>query len=166
MRRSISTAMALAAAIGPMLALPAAAQERMPKFYVYGEEDASADLRTCRVSHAAAITAVQSELRGNAIVIQTNSSDPEAVMDVYINISAILISNSKDNCTYNFEINFESFNDVSNPFTSASEFTKLTYCSKGSLMIWEKAGAQSAINDKLKSYVRDCLTKYRGRNKR
>ena len=158
--------MALVAAFGPALALPAAAQEKMPKFYVYGEEDGPADLRTCRVTHAAAITAVQSELRGNGIVIQTSSSDPEAVMDVYLNISAMPISNSKDNCTYNFEINFESFNDAPNPFTSASEFTKFSYCSKGSLMIWDKAGAQATVNDKLKSYVRDCLTKYRGRNKR
>jgi hypothetical protein len=162
MRKLFGSVLAFAAAIGPVL--PTAAQEQMPKFYVYGEDDSPADMRTCKVAHAAAITAVQSELRGAGIVIQTNSSDSEAVMDVYLNIGAMPIPSAKESCTYNFEINFESFNEVPNPFTSASEFTKLTYCSKGSLMVWDKATAQTTINDKLRNYVRECLTKYKGRN--
>jgi hypothetical protein len=166
MRRSFRTTLMLAVAAGSILSQPAAAQERMPKFYVYGEDDRPADMRTCRITHAAAVTAVQSELRGAGIVIQTNSKDPEAVMDTYLNITAIPIPTSPQSCTYNFDITFESFTDVNNPFTSASEFTKLAYCSKGSLLIWDKAGAQGAVNDRLRAYVRECLTKYKGRNSR
>jgi hypothetical protein len=165
MRRSISAALALATSLAPAMALPAKA-ETMPKFYVYGEDDTPADLRTCKVTHAAAITVVQSELRAGGIVIQTDSKDPEAVMDAYINITAMPIEGLGTSCTYNFELNFESFNEVANPFTSGSEFTKLAYCSKGSLMVWSKSGAQQAINGKLREYVRECLTKYKGRNSR
>lgn len=165
MRRSITAALAIAMSLAPALAQPARA-ETMPKFYVYGEDDTPADMRTCKVTHAAAISAVQSELRNGGIVIQTDSKDPEAVMDAYVNITAMPIPSAAASCTYNFELNFESFNEVPNPFTTASEFTKLTYCSKGSLMVWDKGSAQGAINSKLREYVSECLTKYKGRNSR
>ena len=167
MNRSIRTALALTLALSPALAPVAQAQAQvMPKFYVYGEDDTPADMRACKVTHAAAIAVVQSELRGAGIVIQTDSKDPEAVMDTYINITAMPIPSASASCTYNFELSYESYNEVPNPFTSANEFTKLTYCNKGSLMVWDKATAQTAINDKLREYVRECLTKYKGRNSR
>lgn len=167
MHRLISSALALTMSLAPALSLPAYAQaQALPKFYVYGEDDTQADMRTCKVTHASAITTVQSELRRAGIVIQTDSKDPEAVMDAYINITAMPIQAASASCTYNFELSYESYSEVPNPFTSASEFTKLTYCNKGSLLVWDKANAQGAINDKLREYVRECLTKYKGRNSR
>lgn len=162
--RPIIHAAAMALLVAP-LAAQAQTAETMPKFYVYGEDDDLDDLTRCKVAHGPAVTAVQAELRGAGIVIQTNAADPEAVMDVYLNISAMPIGTTSS-CTYNFEIAFESFNDVPNPFSGTNEFTKLSYCSKGSLMIWENAGAQTAINDKLRTMARECLTRYQGRNSR
>ncbi|MFM5947622.1 MAG: hypothetical protein ACKOPM_00095 [Novosphingobium sp.] len=165
MRRSISSALAIAASLVPAMALPAKA-ETMPKFYVYGEDDTPAEMRTCKVTHASAIATVQSELRSGGIVIQTDSKDPETVMDAYVNITAMPIPGATGSCTYNFELSYESYNEVPNPFTSSTEFTKLTYCNKGSLMVWDKASAQGSINSKLREYVGECLTKYKGRNSR
>lgn len=163
--RPIVTAAAVLALLAPALAAPALAQDAMPKFYIYGETDDDTELTTCKVSHQSAITAVQAELRGAGIVIQTDSKDPEAVMDGYINITALPLPNSNTGCAYNFELTLESFNDVANPFSGTEEFTKLAYCTKGTLMISEKATAQTSINAKLRSMMQECLTKYRGRNK-
>ncbi len=163
MRHTLRTMAAILAVSAPSLASPALA-ETMPKFFVYGEDDDTTSLTQCKVSHASAIAAVQSELKAKGIVIQFDSKDPEAVMDTYINLTAMTIPGSKGDCTYNFELAFESFNEVANPFTGAKEFTKLTYCSKGSLMVWEAKTAQGAMNDKLREYVGECLTRYKGRN--
>lgn len=152
-----------------ILALPAApvlAAESLPKFYVYGEDDTPVELKDCRVSHAAAIEAVQAELRSKGIVIQTNSKDPEAVMDAYINVNAMPITTTGKSCSYNFELAFESYGEVANPFSGAKEFSKLAYCSKGSLMIWDKTTAQAEINRKLREYVTVCLDRYKNRNNR
>ncbi len=154
----------LAAAVP--LALPAAAQETMPRFYVYGEEDAAAELKTCQVSHDEAVALLKSQLRGAGMTVETDPSAEGDVMDTYVNINALPIEGSATSCAYSFDISFETYGDATNPFTGSSEFTKLAYCNRGSLMVWEKAGAQAAIHAKLRDYVRDCLTKYRTRNDR
>jgi hypothetical protein len=163
MRRTLRTMAAILALSAPTLASPAFA-ETMPKFYVYGEDDDTTSLTQCKVSHASAIAAVQSELKAKGIVIQYDSKDPETVMDTYLNLTAMTIPSRKGDCTYHFDLSFESFNEVANPFTGAKEFTKLTYCSKGSLMVWDAKSAQATINDKLREYVGECLTRYKGRN--
>lgn len=165
MRRAVTTIAAIAAVTIPAQVALAQA-EAMPKFYVYGEDDDAPGLVQCKVSHAAAIAAVQAELKSKGITIQYDSKDPEAVMDTYVNLTAMTIPGSKSDCTYNFELAFESFNEVGNPFTGAKEFTKLTYCSKGSLMVWDTKTAQATMNDKLRSYVGECLSRYKGRNSR
>lgn len=155
----------LLAAIVPA-ALPAAAQETMPRFYVYGEEDAAAELKTCQVSHDEAVALVKSQLRGAGMTVETNSAAEGNVMDAYVNINALPIESSAGSCAYSFDISFETYGDATNPFTGSEDFTKLSYCNRGSLMVWEKAGAQAAIHAKLRDYVRDCLAKYRTRNDR
>jgi hypothetical protein len=161
MRRLLTAALLIVLPAAPTLA-----QEALPKFYVYGEADDPAELRTCRVSHASAIVAVQAELRGKGIVIQTDSKDPEAVMDAYVNINAMPISTTSQSCAYNFELAFESYAEIANPFSATKEFTKLSYCSKGSLMVWDKSAAQAEINRKLREYVGLCIDRYNGRNSR
>lgn len=164
--RILPVALAIAAAVSPALARPVAAQETMPKFYVYGEDDDAADLQTCRVSHQEAIALVKSQLRGAGMAVETNQDAEGPVMDTYVNINALPLDASPASCAYNFELTFETFTEAANPFTGESEFAKLTYCSRGSLMIWQKAEAQQAVHDSLRGYVRDCLAKYRSRNDR
>lgn len=164
--RLMSGTLAIIAALSPALAGPVLAQETMPKFYVYGEDDEAAELATCQVSHRDAIALVKSQLRGAGLAVETDSSADGAVMDTYVNINALPIETSPASCAYNIELTFETFNDAENPFTGASEFVKLTYCNRGSLMIWTKAQAQQAVHDSLRGYVRDCLAKYRSRNDR
>ena len=165
MRRTVRTLAAMLAVTVPAQTALAQA-EAMPKFYVYGETDDAVGLTECKVSHASGILAVQAELKAKGITIQYDSKDPEAVMDTYLNLTAMTIPGRKGECTYNFELAFESFNEVGNPFTGAKEFTKLTYCSKGSLMVWDTKTAQATMNDKLREYVGECLSRYRGRNSR
>ena len=138
----------------------------MPRFYVYGEDDSVAELKTCRINHAKAIALVKSQLRDAGMVVESDPDANGAVMDTYININALPIESSPNFCAYSFDITFEAFGDAPNPFTGESEFSKLSYCSKGSLMIWPKAEAQRAAHDKLSDYVSECLTNYRDRNDR
>ena len=90
MRLPAGAALALLALAGQ--AAPLAAQEQLPKFYVYGEDDGTRELTECKASHASAIGAVQAELRGAGVTIQANADDPEAVMDVYINVSPMPVA--------------------------------------------------------------------------
>lgn len=161
MRRPIGAVLALLAVAGPIA--PLAAQEQLPKFYVYGEDDGTKALTECKVTHAAAIAAVQAELRTAGITIQDDANDPEAVMDVYINIAPMQIA-GQQTCAYSLTLAFESFGSAPNPFTGQTEFTKLSYCSKGALMVWSRASAQTEINTTLRRHTRECLTKYKGRN--
>jgi hypothetical protein len=163
MRRTVGAGLALLALAGQ--AVPASAQETLPRFYVYGEDDGGKDLVACNVTHALAVGAVQSELRSAGATIQTDADDPEAVMDVYINIAPLPVS-GRTTCAYALALAFESFNEASNPFTGSSEFSKLSYCNKGSVMIWERGTAQAEINTALRRHTRDCLAKYKGRNSR
>ncbi|MEQ1495255.1 MAG: hypothetical protein ABL912_05765 [Novosphingobium sp.] len=163
MRRTVRTMAAILAVTAPAFTAPALA-ETMPKFYVYGEDDGTTSLTKCKVSHASAITAVQSELKAKGIAIQYDSKDPQAVMDTYLNLTAMEIPGGKGDCTYHFDLSLESFGDTANPFTGANEFTKLTYCSKGSLMVWDTKTAQATINETLREYVGVCLTRYQRRN--
>lgn len=164
--RLLPGTLAIIAALSPALAGPVVAQETMPKFYVYGEDDEAEELQTCQVSHREAIALVKSQLRGAGMAVETEAETEDAVMDTYVNINALPIDTSPGSCAYSFELTFETFNDAANPFTGESEFAKLTYCNRGSLMIWRKAEAQEAVHDSLRGYVRDCLAKYRSRNDR
>ncbi len=163
MRLSAGAMLALLALAGQ--AAPLAAQEQLPKFYVYGEDDGTRELTECKASHASAIGAVQAELRAAGVTIQADADDPEAVMDVYINVSPMPIA-GQTTCAYSLTLAFESFGSAPNPFTGTSEFTKLAYCSKGALMVWNRGTAQAEINTTLRRHTRECLTKYQGRNSR
>ncbi len=164
--RLLPGTLAILAALSPAWAIPAGARETMPRFYVYGENDEAAELKTCRINHDKAVALVKSQLRGAGMTLETDPAAEGAVMDTYININALTIETSPNFCAYSFDITFEAFNDATNPFTGKSEFSKLSYCSKGSLMIWPKAKAQAAMHNSLSGYVRACLTDYRGRNDR
>lgn len=163
MRRPIGAGLALLALAGQ--AAPLAAQEQLPRFYVYGEDDGTKALTDCRASHASAIGAVQAELRGAGMTIQADASDPEAVMDVYINIAPMPVA-GQTTCAYSLTLAFESFGEAANPFTGQTEFTKMAYCSKGALMVWGRGTAQAEINTTLRRHTQECLTKYKGRNSR
>lgn len=163
MGRAVAGALALLAAAGQ--SAPVMAQQNLPKFYVYGEDDGGADLTACKVTHQSAIDAVQAELRQDGIVIQTDANDPEAVMDVYINIAAMPIT-GQATCAYSLSFAFESFNEVPNPFTGRTEFTKLAYCNKGSVLIWARSTAQAEIDTNLRRHARECLAKYNSRGAR
>ncbi|MBN8484125.1 MAG: hypothetical protein J0L50_05035 [Sphingomonadales bacterium] len=165
MRRPISAGLALLVAVAAQ-ALPLAAQEEaLPKFYVYGEDDGTRELVECKATHASAVSAVQAELRAAGIAIQDDAGDPEAVMDVYVNVSAMPIT-GQSSCAYSLTLAFESFGEAPNPFTLQKEFSKLTYCTKGSLMVWGRGTAQAEINATFRRHTRDCLVKYKGRNAR
>lgn len=140
-----------------------AAAETMPKFYVYGEEDTVPALKACSVSHAAGITAVKAELRRAQLGIEENSKSPETVMDAYVNINAMQIKSEPQICAYSIGLNFETFDELANPFAGGKEVAKISYCSKGSLMVWPKQTAQAEIDNSLRTYVRDCLDLYRKR---
>lgn len=163
MQRQIGASLAILSALIPPLAPRAVAQEAMPKFYVYGEDDGTPELTACKVSHASAIATLQDELSKAGITIQTDSNDPEAVMDTYINIAPLPIK-GQDNCAYALAFAFESFNEAPNPFTGKTEFTKFAYCSKGWVLVWDRRTAQAEINSTLRRHVLTCLTKYKGRN--
>lgn len=165
MRRTVGAGLALLGLAAASLPFPALAQETLPKFYVYGEDDGGKDLVACKATHASAISSVQAQLRGAGVMIQTDAGDPEAVMDVYINISSLPVS-GRTTCTYAVAIAFESFGEAPNPFTGQTEFSKLAYCNKGSVLIWERGTAQAEINATLRRHAQDCLTKYKGRNAR
>lgn len=133
---------------------PAHAQERpFPTIYVYGETDGDRH-RQCGVSQQSAVAQVQSTLRNNRVAV----SPARGPVHMYVNINPGPLDAGQ--CFFNVELQFGSYGQTFIESTGDTVFSQTMLCQKASILIWDRATAQSQINSTLAQYVNECLSEF------
>jgi hypothetical protein len=149
----IRRTVAAIALIHASFALPASAQ-KLPAFYVFGEDDIEGH-RDCSLTHVSATAAVQAAFRYNNAPVASKLGEG---IHAYINLTPAKLNTGV--CILAWDLEFSEPVQARSFVTAQTHNAKAIYCSQGGLLWGPAVGLQARVNEELRQAVDQCISTF------
>ncbi|TMJ13754.1 MAG: hypothetical protein E6G94_11070 [Alphaproteobacteria bacterium] len=146
-----------------VLAIPVCASAKapvMPPVYTFSERDDD-DSRTCALSSASAIDAVNSALQANGVALATRKESlGRGAISAYINLASLPLQGASSDCAISINLTFEKAIMMAKPGNKKRQAEMVKFCDRGYLMTSAPESAVRKVNGHLEQFVADCVREY------